>query len=120
MTIRSMMFCSSRMLPGQSCWASVCWWMPFSLISGRFSFWELSLMKWSARSWMSSLRSRRRNLQRKDLQPVIQILAEIARLNGRDQILVRGGDDPHIHLAHGVFAHALVLAFLQHAQQLAL
>ena len=51
-----------------------------------------------------------------DVQPVKQILAELARGDGGFQRLVRGGDDAHVHLERLVAADALERAGLQHAQ----
>jgi len=52
------------------------------------------------------------------VQPVIEVLAEAARLHGQLEVLVGGGDHPHVDL-HGLdSAQSLELALLQHAQQL--
>ncbi len=57
---------------------------------------------------------------RDDIQPVIEILAELALFDQFGQIRVGGGDDSHIHADGLRAAESLKLALLQHAQQLGL
>lgn len=54
------------------------------------------------------------------VEAVIQVGAEASFLDALAQILVGGGNDPHVDLACLVVAQALDLAVLQHAQQFAL
>ena len=53
-----------------------------------------------------------------DVEPVEQVLAELARLDQLGQVAVGGGDDAHVHLDRVGRADPLDLALLQHAQQL--
>ena len=53
-------------------------------------------------------------------QPVIEVGAEAAALDFLAQVTVGGGDDARLTLPALRFAHALVLAVLQYAQQLRL
>jgi len=55
-----------------------------------------------------------------DVEPVVQILAELAGLDRRFEIAMGRRDQPHIHLDRAAAAHALQFALLQHAQQLGL
>ncbi len=58
-----------------------------------------------------------RQPQGDDIQPVVQVEVEASGLGLHGQILVGGGDDPHVHgHVHGA-AHAQKFAFLQHAQK---
>ncbi len=50
-------------------------------------------------------------------QPVEQIIAELCSLNEAEQVLVCGGNDPHIDWDHPHAAHAHSLPFLQHAEE---
>ena len=50
----------------------------------------------------------------------VQVLAEVALLDLDLQLLVRGGDDAHVHVDRLLGADALHLALLQHAQHLGL
>ncbi|MCY1298107.1 hypothetical protein D9M70_475780 [compost metagenome] len=52
------------------------------------------------------------NRHRKDVQPVVQVGAELAGLDGFHQVFVGGGDDPHVDLAGAVVAHPFQLALL--------
>ena len=61
--------------------------------------------------------AQRRQAQRHDIEPVIEILAEQALLNELAQIAIGGGDDAHIGLDRRAPAHGGVFALLQHAQQ---
>ena len=54
---------------------------------------------------------------RKDVDPVPQILAEGAVLHHRRQIAVGGRHDPHVDVDRGPPPHALDLVVLQHAQE---
>ena len=61
-----------------------------------------------------------RHPDRQDLQAVVEVLAELPALDQAAQVLVARGDDPHVHLAHGLAADRADLALLQRAQQLLL
>ena len=64
--------------------------------------------------------AQRRDVDADDVQPVEEVLAELARCHGLLERLVGGGDDAHIHLDGLVAADALERAGLQHAQDLGL
>ncbi|MNT13414.1 hypothetical protein D3C72_1483840 [compost metagenome] len=57
------------------------------------------------------------NVDANHVQAVEQVLAELAGLYQRLQVLVGGGDDAHIDLDRHVAAHAIELAIGQHPQQ---
>ena len=59
----------------------------------------------------------RRQLDRHDVDPVIEVLAEFPLLDQLDKIMVGGGDDPDIELDHALAADAVDLAGLERAQQ---
>ena len=61
--------------------------------------------------------AQRRHLQREYVQPVVQILAEAARDNGRIQVAMGRGDDAHVAADGFIAADPLEAALLQHAQQ---
>ena len=70
---------------------------------------------------MSSLRSRSGGSWiDDDVQPVEQVLAELALLHHLAQVDVGGGDDPHVDLDRLHAAEPHELALLDHAQQLGL
>ncbi|EJT83508.1 hypothetical protein PPS11_34823 [Pseudomonas putida S11] len=58
-----------------------------------------------------------RNVDADHVQAVKQVLAELAGLHQRLQVLVSGGDDAHIDLDRHVATHAIELAIGQHSQQ---
>src|SRR6476646_399474 len=60
------------------------------------------------------------NLDRENIEPVIEVPPEPACLHFGLQIAIAGGDDADIDGARGFFADALVLFFLEHAQEFAL
>jgi len=60
------------------------------------------------------------DLNRKDVQAVVEVLAEAPSFHLASQVTIGGSYDPHIDGARPVFADALELTFLQYAQQLAL
>ena len=62
--------------------------------------------------------AQRRHEDREHVQPVVQILAERPVLNRLLEILVGRGDEAHVRLQRLGAAEPLVLALLQHAQQL--
>ena len=64
--------------------------------------------------------AQRDSLDRKHIEPEIQVLAEALVAYGKTEIAVGGGDDPHIDVAGACLSDALELTLLQHAQQLAL
>ena len=57
-------------------------------------------------------------MDRKDVQPIVEILAEFARLDGALEVLVRRGDDPDVDADRLAAAETLDLLGLQHPQQL--
>ena len=64
--------------------------------------------------------AQRRNADGHHAQAVEKVLAEFLLRNQRAQVAVGGGDHAHAH-ANGLLpAHAVELAFLQHAQQFGL
>ena len=62
--------------------------------------------------------AQRRQRDREDVEPVVEILAELALGDQRLEVAVRGRDDPHVDLDGLAAADPLELALLQHAQQL--
>ncbi|MNT37476.1 hypothetical protein D3C72_1736150 [compost metagenome] len=64
--------------------------------------------------------AQRRDHERIDRQPVVQVGAKAPLRNRRGQVAVGGRDHAHVDLAHAIAAGALHLAALQHAQQLGL
>ena len=56
----------------------------------------------------------------KDVEPIVQVLAEAALADQLFQVLVRGRDDAHVDLHRLAGADALEGHFLQDAQQLGL
>ena len=120
-TARSMVFSSSRTLPGQSyCCRPAS--TPSSIRSMRRPVRCACLRtKCSTSAGMSSRRSRSGgNLDRDDVEAVEQIFLELAVGDHLPQIAVGGGDDAHVDLLGPLGAERLELALLQHAQQLRL
>src|SRR5947199_180246 len=64
--------------------------------------------------------AQRRQQDRDDVQPVVQVLAEAPRLHFGLEVLVGGGEDADVDLEGAVAAHPLELALLEHAQDLRL
>ncbi len=60
---------------------------------------------------------KRRDIDRHNIQPVIQILAKRSLFERRAQIAIRRGDQPHIHFQRARSAEPFEFALLQHAQQ---
>ena len=70
---------------------------------------------------MSSVRSRRgRQVDLHDVEPVVEVFAELAFLGQPEQIAVGGGDDADVDLDGLRAADPLEPALLEHAQQLGL
>src|SRR5690606_22543415 len=59
-----------------------------------------------------------RHFDRKNVQAIKEVFAEITLCNRCRQVTVRGSDDANVARARLVAAHALEGAFLQYAQQL--
>ena len=66
----------------------------------------------------SAALAQRRHGDRQHVEAVIQVFAEAALADQRLQVLVRGGDDAHVHLHRVAGADALERHLLEHAQQL--
>src|SRR5882724_10336854 len=64
--------------------------------------------------------AQRRQQDRDDVQPVVQVLAEAPRLHLGLEVLVGGREDAHVDLQGAVAADPLELALLQDAQDLGL
>src|SRR5262245_33486862 len=64
--------------------------------------------------------AQRRNVNREYAQTIVEVLAKPAFRNGLLEIAVRRRDDPNVHGVRTIVADPLVLALLQHPQQLAL
>src|SRR5262249_38604179 len=60
----------------------------------------------------------RRDREREDAQPVVEVLTESSGAYVAAEIAVRRRDDAHVDGARGVVTDALVLTFLEDAQQL--
>ena len=64
--------------------------------------------------------AQRRHVERDDVEPVVEVLAEALLLHHMAEVLVRRGDDADVHADRLGGAEPLELAFLQHAQDLRL
>src|SRR5438552_1496036 len=64
--------------------------------------------------------AQRREDDRDDVRPVVEVLAEAPRLHLGLEVLVGGGEDADVDLEGAVAAHPLELALLEHAQDLRL
>jgi hypothetical protein len=64
--------------------------------------------------------AQRRHLDRNDVQAVVEVLAELARLHHRRQIAVGRRDQPHVDAQRARAAEPLELVLLEHAQDLGL
>ena len=62
-------------------------------------------------------RAERRSRQRNHVQAVVEVLAKATRLDLGTEVAIRSGNDARVAL-HRVPADRLVLALLQHAQDL--
>ena len=62
----------------------------------------------------------RRAHERKDVQSIVQIVSEAARIDLCLEIAIRRGHNANVHLTCPAFAHPFEFTFLQHAQQLGL
>ena len=70
---------------------------------------------------MSSRRSRSgRHVEGDDVEAEVEVLAEAALADLLLEVLVGGGDDPHVHLDRARAAHGLDVLLLQRAQDLGL
>ena len=121
MTIRLIMFSSSRMLPGQSYWWN-CWRSCVGqrahrpVVAPRVARDE----ELGERIDLVAPLAQRRHVDLDDLQPVVQVLAELALEHHRLEIAVGGGDDAHVDGDALVAAQLGELGVLQHVQQLGL
>jgi hypothetical protein len=59
----------------------------------------------------------RGNVQWKNAQPVIEVFAETPCSYIRNKVAVGCCDDTHIHMTGRIITYALILTFLQNAQQ---
>src|SRR5262245_3164060 len=64
--------------------------------------------------------AQRRQLDRKDAQPVVKVLAESSSFDLAEQIAIGRGDHAHIDRAGSVLADTFERSLLDHSQQLAL
>ena len=116
---RSMTFSSSRTLPGQ--------WYARAAPSAAASKPRTRLpvgaanlatkCSTSARQVVEPI-AQRRQVDREDVEPVVEVLAELALRDQRLEVAVGGRDDADVDLDRLGAADALELALLQHAQQL--
>ena len=98
MAARSITFFNSLTLPGHRCWYNLCRapavndWGPLSSL---LSSWN---RKCSTRSGMSSARPPQgRDMDRQDIDPVVQILPKKLLFDHLLQVLVGGLNDPAVH-----------------------
>src|SRR5690606_12841385 len=64
--------------------------------------------------------AQRGHVDRKNAEPIVEVLAESPRGDLLLEVSVRCRDDPHVDRMRAIVAHALVLVLLEHTQQLAL
>ena len=64
--------------------------------------------------------AQRRDLDEEDAQPVVEVLAKAARRDLAGEIAIGGRDEPYVDVARAVLSDALVLAFLNGAEELGL
>jgi hypothetical protein len=64
--------------------------------------------------------AQRRDLDEEDAQPVVEVLAKAARRDLAGEIAIGGRDEPYVDVARTVLSYALVLAFLNGAEELGL
>src|SRR5262249_19041326 len=62
--------------------------------------------------------AQRRQADRKNMQPVIQVLAKILVLDLLKEVAIRRSNDAHVHPHRRVAAHAIEFTLLQNAEQL--
>jgi hypothetical protein len=65
-------------------------------------------------------RAERRELERKDVQSIEQVLSESRHTDFVSELVIRCGNNAHVDLSRAVIPDALVLTLLQHAQQFGL
>src|SRR5262249_18043182 len=58
------------------------------------------------------------NVDWKDVEPIVQVLAELAAAHKLRQIAIGGRDDAYVHLYGPLRTHGIDFAFLQRAQEL--
>ncbi len=63
-------------------------------------------------------RPQRRDGEVHHVQPVVEVLAELAPLHQLAEVAVGGGQDAHVHALRAVLAHRADLALLEEAEQL--
>ncbi len=127
-TARSTTFSSSRTLPGQLCSIRICMASGSKRSSERpCGVQELLVLaavlveEVLDQRGMSSLRSRSGGSDDvDDVQPVVEVLAELAFLHQLAQVGVGGREDAHVHLDGLGRAERHELLLLDHAQQLGL
>ena len=64
--------------------------------------------------------AKRWNANREHAETVVQVRSERVGLDGSLQILIRGGDDPHVYFNRASRADAVHLPFLQDSQKFGL
>ena len=112
------MFSSCRTLPGNANVASAFCASSDSTFGSTARSRALFCRKCRASGPMSSRTlAQRRQAHADDVETVQQVLAEQALPHALLEVLVRGGDDPHVRPLRRVPADAVVLAVRQHAQQ---
>jgi hypothetical protein len=77
-----------------------------------------SARKWSASSGISSAVAQRRNVDRDNVQPEVEVLAECAVANALLEILVRRREDSHVDADRLRAADTLQFALLEREQDL--
>ena len=120
-TARSIVFSSSRTLPGQSDACSVSSTpgaTPSMRLPARCACLRDEVLD-QRRDVLAPL-AQRRNVDRDHVEPVEEILLEPAVGDHLPEVAVGRGDDPHVDLLGALGAERLELALLQHAQQLRL
>jgi hypothetical protein len=115
MTARSITFCSSRILPGQSYrWSHAI----SSAVRGGADtrcLFDILVMVWVASCGISSFLARSGGSSSgKTFSRQKQVLTKSASADFVAEVLIRGSNHPDVDRPRDVFAHSLVLPFLQH------
>src|SRR5258708_4299002 len=77
--------------------------------------WDGDILESGPPAWVvSSSFPKGRHLNRKDVEPIVEVAAKRAGLNRALQVTIGGGNHAHVRTNHFGAAHAFKLALLQH------